>query len=237
MLHFACLGLSFLSALMLAPPAVAQAEEADNWALSGGFDLLELRAGQGDSLFLFDGSFSYGNSRHQLMLAMEGGGALNSQIDEVQARFFYGYSIGNTVLMAGARKDFKPHPGDLHAAIGIQGMIGTRLNWESYAFLSDDGGLIGEAQIVYQLPVTGRLYLEPRIGAGWSARDVVADAVQAGLTEGEGTLRLRYRLTDKINIYTAVVHERLLGGTRRLAREQGEARQSTMAVFGFGFSL
>lgn len=237
MLRFACLGLSFLSAAMLAPPAAAQGEAADPWALSGGFDLIELRAGKGDEIGLFDGSFSYGNSRHQIMLATEGGGALDSQIDEVQGRLFYGYSIGNTVLMVGARKDFKPHPSDFHAAIGVQGMIGTRLNWESYAFLSDKGRLTGEAQIVYQLPITDRFYLEPRLGAGWSAQDVAAEAITAGLTEGEGTLRLRYRLTGRINIYTAVAHERLLGGTRRRAREQGETRQSTMAVIGFGFSL
>lgn len=237
MLRSACLGLSFLSALMMAPSVAAQAAGADPWVLSGGFDLIELRAGKGDEVFLFDGSFSYGNSQHQWMLATEGGGALNSQIDEVQARLFYGHTIGNATLMVGARKDFKPHPGDLHAAIGIQGMIGSRLNWESFAFLSDNGRLTGEAQIVYQLPITDRLYLEPRVGAGWSAQGVKAEAVESGLTEGEATLRLRYRLTGKITIYTAVVHERLLGGTRRLAREQGEARQSTMGVIGFGFSL
>ncbi len=207
-------------------------------ALSGGFDLIELRSGKDGEIFLWDGSFSYGDPTDQVMLTMEGGGALDGPTDEVQARLFYGRAIGgNTVLLAGVRKDFKPHPREIHAAIGVQGMVGSRLSWESYAFLSDNGRLTGEGQIVYALPITQQLYLEPRIAVGWSAQDVVAEAVRSGFTEGEATVRLRYRLTDKINAYIGVVHESLLGDTRALARSQGEAAQSTVAVIGFGFSL
>ena len=50
--------------------------------VSGGFDLIELRAGQGDDVFFWDAAFSWGNSRDQLMLVSEGGGALGNQIDE-----------------------------------------------------------------------------------------------------------------------------------------------------------
>lgn len=222
-------------ALLASRPAMAQDDGA---ALSGGFDLIELRAGKGSEIFLWDGSFSFGDSDDQLMLTTEGGGGLGGQIDEVQARLFYGRTIGgNTVLLAGVRKDFKPHPRDFHAALGVQGQAGSRLSWEGFAFLSDKGQLTGEAQIVYALPLTRRLYLEPRLAVGWSAQASEAEAVRPGLTEGEAALRLRYRLTDRINAYAGVVYERLLGGTRGLARSQGEAAQSTQAVAGFGFTL
>lgn len=46
-----------------------------------------------------------------------------------------------------------------------------------------------------------------------------------------------FDLRPKINAYIGILHERLLAGTRRLARAQGQAVQSTMAVIGFGFSL
>jgi len=236
MLRFACSGLLSLLAAFAAP-AVAQAEDAPGWTLSGGFDLIELRGGKGDALFLWDGTFSFGNSQDQLMLVTQGGGALGNQIDEVQARLFYGRTVGNATLLVGVRKDITPQPRDAHAIVGVQGNVGTRFGWETYAFLSDRGDLTGEAQIVYQLPITPRLYLEPRIAVGWSAQSSVAEATRSGFTEGEGTLRLRYRLTPKLNIYTALVHERLLGPTRRLARASGDALQSTMAVIGFGFTL
>jgi len=210
----------------------------DAASLSGGFDLIEMRTGEEGDAFLWDGSFSYGDSTDQAMLVVQGGGALGGQIDEVQARLFYGRAIGeNTVLLVGARKDFKPHPRDTHAVIGIQGQIGSRLSWESYAFLSDEGRLTGEAQVIYALPITDRLYLEPRLAAGWSAQGSDAESLRPGFTEGETTVRLRYRLTDKINAYAGVVHESLLGETRALARSQGEAVKSTVAVVGFGFSL
>jgi copper resistance protein B len=222
-------------ALLADSPAVAQDDSA---SLSGGFDLIELRTGDEGDAFIWDGTFSYGDSTDQAMLVFQGGGALGGQIDEVQARLFYGRAIGgNIVLLAGVRKDFKPHPRDAHAAIGIQGQIGSRLSWESYVFLSDAGRLTGEGQIIYQLPITQRLYLEPRVAAGWSAQTIDVEAVRPGFTEAEATVRLRYRLTDKVNAYAGVVYEGLLGGTRALARSQGEAVTSTVAVVGFGFSL
>lgn len=235
MLRSACLG--FLSSCALALAAPAAAQDADGWALSGGFDLIELRGGRGSDVFLWDGTFSFGNAADQITLVTQGGGALGNQIDEVQTRLFYGRTLGNATLLVGIRKDVTPHPRDVHAIVGVQGNVGTRLGWETYAFLSDEGNLTGEGQIVYQLPITPRLYLEPRVAVGWSAQSSVAEATRSGFTEGEGTLRLRYRLTPKLNLYTAIVHERLLGATRRLVRASGDTRQSTMAVIGFGFSL
>ncbi|WP_193742849.1 hypothetical protein [Sphingobium bisphenolivorans] len=73
--------LSFLGSCALAGAAPAMAQEAaeeDKAALSGGFDFIELRAGEGDEIFLWDGSFSYGDSTDQIMLMVEGGGAAQS---------------------------------------------------------------------------------------------------------------------------------------------------------------
>lgn len=235
-MRFALSGFLFCACALLAGgPALAQ---DDAPSLSGGFDLIELRTGDQGDAFLWDGTFSYGNSTDQAMFVVQGGGALGGQIDEVQARLFYGRTIGeNSVLLAGVRKDFKPHPRDVHVVIGVQGQIGSGLNWESYVFLSGKGRLTGEGQIIYALPITRRLYLEPRVAVGWSAQSIDMEAIRPGFTEGEATVRLRYRLTDKINAYAGVVHESLLGNTRALARSQGEAVKSTVAVMGFGFSL
>lgn len=231
------IGLAFLAscALFAAPPAAAQ-EEPTGWALSGGFDLIELRAGKGDELAIWDASFSYGDNTDQIMLMTAGGGSLGNQIDEVDAKLLYGRTIGSTTLLVGVRQDIKPH-NDPYATLGVQGTVGTRFNWETFAFLSSSGQVTGEAQITYQLPITQKLYLEPRLKFGWTAQGDAAEATRAGLTEGEPSLRLRYRVSDQVNFYAGVLHERLLGGTRRLNRQQGEALQSTMALIGMGFNL
>jgi len=121
----------------------------------------------------------------------------------------------------GARQDIKPHS-ETHAAIGAQGTLGTRLAWETYFFLSDKGRLIGELQTIYKLPITQHLRLEPRLKIAWSAQGDLAQATRPGLTEGEASLRLRYSLIQHVNAYTGVIHERLLGGARRLGRERGK---------------
>lgn len=234
-MRFAIFGLLSFGCAMAASPALAQEEAA---ALSGGFDLIELRTGQSGDAFIWDGTFSYGDSTDQAMLMLTGGGALDGQIDEVQARLFYGRTIGeNTVLLAGVRKDFKAHPRNVHAAVGVQGQVGNRLSWETYVFLSQRGNLTGEGQVIYALPITKRLYLEPRAAVGWSAQGIAMESVRPGFSEGEASLRLRYRIRDKINVYAGVMHESLLGDTRRLARSQGDSVRSTVAVFGLGFSL
>jgi copper resistance protein B len=228
-----------ICALAAAEPVLAQEPaEEDKAALSGGFDFIEVRAGKGDEIFLWDGSFSYGDSTDQLMLMVEGGGAVGNRIDDVQARLLYGRSISdNVVLLAGVRHDFQPHPHDSYAMVGVQGSIGSRVSWEGYAFLSDDGLVTGDAQVIYQLPITDKIYIEPRAAIAWSAQRVVADGVGAGFTDAEASVRLRFRLNDKINAFVGVAHERLLSDSRELARAQGETLQSTMAVAGFGFSL
>lgn len=228
-----------ICAMAVGDPVLAQEiAEENKAALSGGFDFIELRAGKGDEIFLWDGSFSYGDSRDQLMLMVEGGGAVGNRIDDVQARLLYGRSISdNVVLLAGVRHDFQPHPHDSYAMAGFQGSVGSRFSWEGYAFLSDDGRLTGDAQVIYQLPITEKIYVEPRAGIAWSAQRVEADGVGAGFTDAEMSVRLRFRLNDKINAFVGVAHERLLGDSRNLARAQGETLQSTMAVAGFGFSL
>ncbi|WP_340265352.1 copper resistance protein B [Sphingobium mellinum] len=227
------------AALSGSDKAIAQAATDEHEAaLSGGFDLIELRSGKGDELFLWDGSFAWGNSTDQAVLMAEGGGAVGTRIDDVQARLLYSRSIANNVvLLAGARHDFQPHPHDSYAVAGIQGIVGSRLSWEAFAFLSDDGQLTGDAQLIYQLPISAKLYLEPRAGIAWSAQRTESDGVGAGFTDAEASLRLRLKLSAKVNAYVGVAHERLLADSREIGRAQGDRLQSTMAVVGFGFSL
>lgn len=223
-------------AALLAMPARGQ--DMDGGAtLSGGFDLIEMRADKGGDIFLWDATFSYGDATDQLMVVTTGGGPLSAQIDQSEIRVFYGRTDGNVTWLAGVRHDITPAPRDTHAIIGAQGSVGTRLSWETYIFLSDRGRVSGEGQVIYALPITNKLYIEPRVAAGWAARDWTAQGVRAGIGEAEGSVRLRYRLKPKINAYIGVAHERLLGATRRLAKDQDGTVQATTAVIGFGFSL
>jgi copper resistance protein B len=235
MLRSSCLGLFASCALFAATPAIAQ-EDPDGWTLGGGFDLLELRAGKGDEIFIWDATFSLGDATDQLMLKTSGGGALDNQIDEVDAQLLYGRTIGATTLLAGVRQDIEPHDGT-YAVIGAEGTFGPHLGWETFVFLSDDGDVTGELEAVSELPITGKLNLEPRLKVGWSAQGSAAEGARSGLTEAEASVRLRYSLSEHVNVYGGVVHERLLGATRRLARQQGDELNSTMAVIGIGFSL
>ncbi|HKT76004.1 MAG TPA: copper resistance protein B [Sphingobium sp.] len=236
----ALIGLSlFFGVLSASGTALAQAPaEDDRPVLSGGFDLIELRESRGSDRVFWDGSFAWGNTTDQAVLMIEGGGEVGTRMDDVQARLLYSRAIGgNAVLLVGVRHEFRPHPHASYAVLGAQGQVGSRLSWESFAFLSDDGQLTGNGKLIYQLPLTDRLYLEPRGEIAWSAQRDEADGLGAGLTDAQASIRLRLKLNDKVNGYLGVAHERLLADSRDLGRAQGEALQTTMAVIGFGFSL
>ncbi|WP_328278552.1 copper resistance protein B [Sphingobium sp.] len=218
------LRVSGLCRLLLACAALfampAEAQDADGGAtLSGGFDLIEMRADKSGDIFLWDATFSYGDATDQLMVVTTGGGPLSAQIDQSEIRVFYGRTDGNVTWLAGVRHDITPAPRDTHAIIGAQGSVGTRLSWEAYAFLSDRGRLSGEGQVIYAMPITDTLYIEPRVAAGWAARDWIDQGVRSGIGEAEGSVRLRYRIKPKINVYIGIAHERLLArraGWRRI---------------------
>ncbi len=74
--------------------------------------------------------------------------------------------------------------------------------------------------------------LEVHVGKGHD--HLVLDS---GLTDVELSVRLRRSLGENVNIYTGVIHERLLGGTRDIAIAHGETAKVTRAIFGIGLSF
>jgi len=87
------------------------------------------------------------------------------------------------------------------------------------------------------LDITPSLTLEPRVAFGWSAQAIPAEDLGTGLTDVEASLRLRRSFGDSFNVYTGVVHERLLGSTRSIAVAAGDPSRVTRAVVGLGFSF
>lgn len=99
-------------------------------------------------------------------------------------------------------------------------------------YLSEDADVTGSFEAEYDLRVTQRLVLQPRIEIGFAAQDVSERLLGAGLTSVDFDLRLRYEITRKFAPYAGVRYGLLVGDTADLADTAGDATESWSYLFG-----
>ncbi len=80
----------------------------------------------------------------------------------------------------------------------------------------------------YDLRITNRLILQPRVEFNVAAQNVPKRGIGAGLSSAEAGLRLRYELTPLFAPYVGVEVERAFGETADYRRREGEDRDSTL---------
>lgn len=201
-------------------------------------ELFELHVGSGDNHLVFEGAVTAGSGPDFLILELAGGSDIGARVDEVEAIAFYGRDLGNDfTLLVGARHDFRSGSDLNHAVIGLGAAIGSLAEAETLMFLSEDGDLTGAVELVSSWSLTDSLTIEPRLVVVWSAQDVGEDDIAGGLTEMELSARLRHRVTGFLDVYVGVTHEKLLGGTRRIALDAGDRAAITLFVIGGGVSF
>ena len=173
-----------------------------------------------------------GSDDHRLWLRSEGereGGKLADADLEV----LYGRPVARWWdLQAGLRTTFGPGPTRTAAALGVSGIAPGKFEIEATGYLDTDGRLSARAEAAYTLLLTNRLILEPRIEAGWQAREDRSRGLGAGLSSLETGLRLRYEIDRRFAPYLGVVRVRSFGATADLRRADGEATGETRVVAG-----
>ena len=103
------------------------------------------------------------------------------------------------------------------------------------AFLSNKGDLFGRLEGYYDQRITQRLILQPRVELNLSAQDVPESRLDAGLTNAELGLRLRYEVVREFAPYIGVSHDAKTGRTANFARADGTGATSTSFVAGVHF--
>ncbi len=121
-------------------------------------------------------------------------------------------------LQAGLRYDLAPK-GRSYATVGFEGVAPYWVKVDGAVFLSDRGDVSARAEGAYDLRLTQKLILQPR---------VEADLGEAGAARLEGGLRLRYEITREFAPYVGLVRERAFGPEVRA----GERAGSTAFVVG-----
>ena len=135
-------------------------------------------------------------------------------------------------VVAGTRTDFAPGSDKNWAAFGVQGLAPYRFELEATSFLSDGGSTAARVKADYDLLITSRLILQPKIELNWYGESDLSRGYGSGLSSGEAALRLRYEFRREVAPYVGLVHERLWGETADVAQAAGRDPVDTSLVAG-----
>jgi copper resistance protein B len=116
------------------------------------------------------------------------------------------------------------------AVLALQGLSPGMVELDSSLYVSEDGDVTVEIEGEYDVRLTQRWVLQPRVELGFSAQDVAERNLGAGMTDANVDLRLRYEVRREIAPYVGVRYRALVGETGNRAKAMG---LDDDAVFGF----
>jgi copper resistance protein B len=216
-----------------APGGDAEASEGNPpWLQYALLDRLEWNFARGEDGYAWDFSALVGGEKNRVYLASSGEGGSSLRLDYAELDAYYSRALGGDWdLNFGLRYDLRPRPNRAYAALGAQ-YDGDRLWLGGWTYLSHKGEASARLAGFYNLPLAGRLVLQPSFELDASASDVPSLGLGRGFTYVEAGLRLRYEIRPHFAPYLGASWSRDLGRTARLTRAAGDDPEAKSLVAG-----
>ena len=153
-------------------------------------------------LFKWDIQDWIGNDDHKLWIKTEGDYSGDQGIfGRADLQLLYSRSISPYWdFQIGARRAFEPER-TYDAVIGFQGLAPFFIQVDSAMFINQKGNVLGRLSLAYDMLLTQRLVLMPRIEVNVASEDIENRGVKAGVTEFEAGMRLRYEIVREFAPY------------------------------------
>lgn len=192
----------------------------------------------GVEVLLWDVQGWIGNDYDKLYLKSEGEARLDGddRIEGADLELLYSRNISKFWdLQAGIRHDFKPDPERSFLALGVQGLAPQWFEVDATAYLSEDGDVSAKIEVEYELMLTQRWVLVPRLETALSFQDVPEYEQWKGFTDVEVGARLLYHIRRELAPYIGVSWHRHLGETANRIESEGGDIDSAAFVAGLRF--
>ncbi|GIV80374.1 MAG: hypothetical protein KatS3mg050_4768 [Litorilinea sp.] len=201
------------------------------------FDVFEAAPGLEGSPLAWDMFASIGKEYDRFWIKSDGDLSTSQRGGEMEFQALYSRLIAPYwELQAGARFDVAYSSEQTrrrgHLVVGLEGLAPYWFELEPALFISQDGDVSASLTGSYDLFVTQRLILQPRLDAVAAVQEVKTWGVGKGINSVGLSLRLRYELAREFAPYLGVSWSRLFGGTGDLARAEGEDTRTVGLVFG-----
>ena len=186
-------------------------------------DQLEARIQNGRDGYAWDAQAWYGGAIDRLWIKTEGEGEFGERPERAEVQALWSHALDPWFnLQAGVRYDFRPDPERGYLVLGIEGLAPHWFEVDGALFLSDRGDLSARIEGEYDLRITQRLILQPRLELDFALQDDAAILIGSGLSTTETGLRLRYEIVPEFAPYVGVQYGRAFGDTARFRRAAGE---------------
>lgn len=200
-------------------------------------EVLEYLPGPAARPLHFDAMAWTGGPVHRLWLSVDGSAATRGSGSAGSFEALYGRAISPFWdAQIGARVDLVSGGGAREtragAALALKGLAPGWFELEPTLFVSTDGDLSADLTASYDLYVTQRLVLQPRLEAMVAAQDIPTFGIGRGLSEGSFAFRLRYELRREFAPYIGIEFDRTFGRTADLARAAGGETGESQLVLG-----
>lgn len=124
------------------------------------------------------------------------------------------------------------HPERYFGVISLMGLAPYRIETDIDLRISDEGDISASLEGEYDLRLTQRLFLQPRLEVAVAGSEVAEFGVGEGLNSVRTGLRLHYEVTRRFAPYIGGYWEKQYGDTADLSRAGGDATEDTGIVAG-----
>nr|WP_197703248.1 copper resistance protein B [Sulfurifustis variabilis] len=177
----------------------------------------------------------YGRTYDRAVLKAEGA-VDGGELEEARTELLWGHAIAAYWdAQLGVRHDGGEGPNRGWVAFGVQGLAPYWFEVEAAGYLGDDGRSALRLDAAYELLLTQKLVLQPRIEANFYGKRDPERGLGSGLSELGAALRLRYEIRREFAPYVGIDWVRKSGETEDFARAAGEDAEDTRLVAGVRF--
>lgn len=175
----------------------------------------------GDDAINWDAEGWIGGDRHKLWWRSEGE-TKGPRFEQAEFQALYSRNIWTFFdAQAGIRYDVRPDARG-YAVVGVQGLARYFFETQVHAYFGFKGDALVRLRQSFDLRLTNRLVIQPNVETDFYLTSVPERLIRPGFAIIETGFRTRYDLSRKFAPYVAVVYERRLGGSARLAQAEGE---------------
>lgn len=120
-------------------------------------------------------------------------------------------------------------------AVGVQGLAPYKFELEATGYVGESGRLAARLEGEYEVLLTNRLILQPKLEANLYSRDDRDNRIGKGLSDVEFGLRLRYEFSPRFAPYIGYAWTRRFGETADLVEADGDDASEHGWVAGIRF--
>ncbi|UIF91335.1 copper resistance protein B [Cupriavidus sp. UYPR2.512] len=196
-------------------------------------DRLEWAHASGSNAAAYEVQAWFGNSYDKLVLKAEGE-ASKGKMHEARTELLWGHAVASYWdTQLGLRNDAgSGRPARNWLAFGVQGLAPYWFEVDATAYVGTSGRTALRLSAEYELLLTQRLILQPRIEANLYGKNDPEVGIGSGLSNGTVGLRLRYEFSRQFAPYIGVERYQTFGNTADMIRTSGGKAGETRFVAG-----